>query len=283
MFKAPNKPTLHHQPPLGNRRKSATRSNPAGKALMAAAKSGRSSGRNAVTTRYVVPHTTGVKAVVAVTFKLSMILLLLYIVFLYIEILYTVPTFYLDVNIFGTESYNGVMEGDAVDRILGQWASERPDLDASPMGIFGRLSRGAKLLDRSLAATFAEFGLNGGEFDVLATLRRSGEPYSLTPTELFRSMMLSSAAMTNRIDRLEERGLVERSPDPDDRRGVRITLTGEGLELVNRAVEAHVAGEGKLLDPLSAEERERLAGLLRKLLVSMEDHPSGTPKVPDDD
>ena len=161
-----------------------------------------------------------------------------------------------------------------MDVILEQWGVERPDLDASPMGIFGRLSRGAKMLDRSLAATFAEFGLNGGEFDVLATLRRSGEPYSLTPTELFRSMMLSSAAMTNRIDRLEGRGLVERSPDPNDRRGVRITLTGEGLELVNRAVEAHVEGERRLLGSLSGEEREELAGLLRKLLVSLERHQS---------
>ena len=170
-----------------------------------------------------------------------------------------------------------------MDVILGQWALERPDLDVSPMGIFGRLSRGAKMLDRSLAATFSEFGLNGGEFDVLATLRRSGEPYSLTPTELFRSMMLSSAAMTNRIDRLEERGLVQRSPDPNDRRGVRITLTGVGLDLVNRALEAHVRGEHGLLDSLSAEEREELAGLLRKLLVSMNDHQGGTTKVPNGD
>ena len=170
----------------------------------------------------------------------------------------------------------GVVEGDAVDRIIGQWAVERPDLDASPMGIFGRLSRGAKVLDRSLAAMFSEFGINGGEFDVLATLRRSGEPYSLTPTELFRSMMLSSAAMTNRIDRLEGRGLVERSPDPNDRRGVRITLTGEGLDLVNKAVEAHLRGEHGLLDSLSTEEREALAGLLRKLLASMGDEPSTT-------
>ncbi len=250
---------------------------------MAAANSGPSSGRNPVVTMYVVPHTTGVSAVVAVTLKSLMILLYLYIMFLDIEILNTVLLFYLDVNISDGESYNRGMERDAVDRILGQWAVERPDLDASPMGIFGRLSRGAKMLDRSLAGTFAEFGLNGGEFDVLATLRRSGEPYSLTPTELFRSMMLSSAAMTNRIDRLEGRGLVERSPDPDDRRGVRITLTEEGLDLVNRAVEAHVKGEHGLLGALSAQERESLAGLLRKLLISIEDHQSGPAESPGDD
>ena len=160
---------------------------------------------------------------------------------------------------------------DRVDRILEQWRRERPDLDASPMGVFGRISVLSRLVERSLGENFRRFGLNGGEFDVLAALRRSGEPYRLTPTELFRSTMISSAAMTNRLDRLEERGLVERSPDPDDRRGVRITLTEKGLELVNRAVEAHVEGEERLLGALDPEDRERLATLLRKLLVSMED------------
>ena len=157
-----------------------------------------------------------------------------------------------------------------MDRILGQWAQERPDLDASPMGVFGRLSRAERLLGRSLAEASSRFGINRGEFDVLATLRRAGEPYALTPTELFRSMMLSSAAMTNRLDRLEERGLVRRSPDPDDRRGVRITLTEEGLDLIEGAVEAHVEAEEGLLGALSGEDRERLADLLRKLLFSME-------------
>lgn len=250
---------------------------------MAAARSGRPSGKNSVATRYVVPHTTGVTAVIAVVLNLSMILLLFYVIFLYIEILYTVLSICLDVNILDSERYNEGMREDAVDRILGQWAVERPDLDASPMGIFGRLSRGVKVLDRSLAGTFAGFGLNGGEFDVLATLRRFGAPYSLTPTELFRSMMLSSAAMTNRLDRLEQRGLVERSPDPSDRRGVRITLTEEGLDLVNKAVEAHVEGEHSLLGALDEEERERLACLLRKLLVSMEGHENVTTEVSDED
>ena len=100
----------------------------------------------------------------------------------------------------------------------------------------------------------------------MATLRRAGEPYALTPTELFWSMMLSSAAMTNRLDRLEERGLVRSSPDPDDRRGVRITLTEEGLDLIEEAVRAHVGAEEGLLRSLSGEEHEQLAGLLRKLL-----------------
>lgn len=159
---------------------------------------------------------------------------------------------------------------DAVEQILRQWSSERPDLDVSAMGVFGRLSRAAGLLKKSLAQTFGRYGLNGGEFDVLATLRRAGEPYGLTPTDLYRSMMLSSAAMTNRIDRLEERGLVAREPDPDDRRGVRVRLTTEGLELIEGAVTAHVEGEERLLDALSEEERQHLAELLGKLMFSMQ-------------
>ncbi len=138
------------------------------------------------------------------------------------------------------------------------------------MGVFGRLSRAAGLLKRSLAETFEGYGLNGGEFDVLATLRRSGEPYSLTPTALYRSMMLSSAAMTNRIDRLEKRGFVAREPDPDDRRGVGIHLTTEGLDLIEGAIEAHVEGEERLLAALSEEERLHLAELLGKLMSSMQ-------------
>jgi DNA-binding MarR family transcriptional regulator len=173
------------------------------------------------------------------------------------------------------EMYNGAVDKDAVDGILEQWERERPDLDVSPMGVFGRLSRADRLLGRSLEETFRGFGLRGGEFDVLAALRRAGEPYSLTPTELFRSMMLSSAAMTNRLDRLEGRGLVRRGPDPGDRRGVLITLTDEGLALVEEAVRAHVENEEELLSLLSAEERDRLANLLRKLLASMETHEAG--------
>ena len=165
---------------------------------------------------------------------------------------------------------NGADENDAVEQILRQWAVARPDLDVSAMGVFARLSRADRLLKKSLAETFEGYGLNRGEFDVLATLRRAGEPYGLTPTELYRSMMLSSAAMTNRIDRLEERGLVAREPDPDDRRGVRIRLTAEGLELIEGALGAHVEGEERLLAALSGDERRQLAELLAKLMSSMQ-------------
>jgi len=161
---------------------------------------------------------------------------------------------------------------DDVDRILGQWSVERPDLDVSAMGVFGRLSRTARLLDLSLAKTFGRYGLNGGEFDVLATLRRSGKPYSLTPTALYRSMMLSSAAMTNRIDRLEARRLVERKPDPNDRRSVKISLTEEGLELVEAAVKEHVEGQERLLAAMNREDREHLAALLSKPTFSIQSY-----------
>jgi DNA-binding MarR family transcriptional regulator len=168
------------------------------------------------------------------------------------------------------------MERDHVDDILAQWRRERPDLDPAPMGVIGRISRAARRLDRALDTTFSAFELNGGEFDVLATLRRSGPPYRLTPTRLFTDLMLSSGAMTNRLDRLERAGLIARTPDPSDRRGTLVGLTPRGLELVDAAVTAHLANEERLLDGLSSAEREQLAGLLRKLLRSLAEPPDGT-------
>jgi DNA-binding MarR family transcriptional regulator len=154
---------------------------------------------------------------------------------------------------------------DRVDLILEQWARERPDLDASPMGVVGRIQQLGRELERALVRVFARFGLGQGEFDVLATLRRAGEPYQLTPGALLESMMVTSGAVTKRVDRLERAGLVARAPDPDDRRGVLVGLTAEGLELVDRVVEEHLENEENLLAGLTAAERERLARLLRKL------------------
>jgi DNA-binding MarR family transcriptional regulator len=165
------------------------------------------------------------------------------------------------------------MEQDHVDSILAQWRRERPDLDSSPMGVIGRISRAERTLGASLERLFAGFGLSRGEFDVLATLRRSGSPYRLTPTALFTDLMLSSGGMTNRLDRLERAGLIARSPDPSDRRGTLVELTPRGQELVDAAVAAHLANEQRLLEALSADEREQLAGLLRKLLRSLEGQP----------
>ncbi|XRQ15147.1 MarR family winged helix-turn-helix transcriptional regulator [Actinomadura welshii] len=160
---------------------------------------------------------------------------------------------------------------DAVDAILAQWARERPDVDASPMGVVGRISRAQQLLGRELKAFFAERGLETWEFDVLATLRRHGAPYELTAGALLKAAMVTSGAITNRIDRLEAKGLVERVRDTGDRRSVRIRLTGPGLALVDELVAAHTANEERLLAALDPAARERLAGALRTLLESLGD------------
>ncbi|MGB3296075.1 MAG: MarR family transcriptional regulator [Phormidesmis sp.] len=162
------------------------------------------------------------------------------------------------------------MDSDAVDQILAQWRKERPDLDVSPMGTIGRTTRLASHLRKAIGKTFAKFGLNPGEFDVLATLRRSGQPYQLSPTELFKSMMVSSGTMTHRIDCLEKAELVERIPDQSDRRGTLIQLTDKGFNSIEAAVEAHVANEHRILSALEKSELEDLTRLLRKLLVSLE-------------
>lgn len=162
------------------------------------------------------------------------------------------------------------MERDHVDLILAQWASERPDLDTSPMGVIGRISRVAKIAGRSMEALFSGHGLTREGFDVLATLRRSGPPYQLSPTRLFQMLMVSSGTMTNRLDRLEEARCIVRIPDPDDRRGTLIELTDRGRELVDTAVVAHLANERAMLGALTAAEQEQLAGLLRKLLLIVE-------------
>lgn len=160
---------------------------------------------------------------------------------------------------------------DAVDLYLEQWARERPDLDTSPMGILGRMNRLQQILGRGVGDLLAEYDLERWEFDVLATLRRSGAPYQLNNKDLVRMMMVGSAAMTNRVDRLVRKELVYRAEDPASRRRILVSLTDKGLELVNGAVEGHVVNEARLLDGLSAEEQVQLADLLRKLLLSLGD------------
>ena len=172
-----------------------------------------------------------------------------------------------------TPRYNNTMTNeDHVSTILAQWAAERPDLDASPMGIIGRISRLSLVVEKELEPVFAQFDLNHWSFDMLATLRRAGAPYRLSPTELFRSMMVTSGTMTNRIDRLAEKGLVRRVPDPEDRRGILVELTDQGRELIDSVVISHVANEARLLQSLSRQEQQTLAALLRKLLSSLEHH-----------
>ncbi|MCW2855116.1 MAG: hypothetical protein JWR52_731 [Marmoricola sp.] len=159
---------------------------------------------------------------------------------------------------------------DAVDRIVAQWDVERPELDSSPMTVVGRIHRVADLLEIALRPPFAEVGLGNGDFDVLASLRRSGAPYRLTPTELTATMMVTSGAVTKRVDRLESLGLVTRTVAEHDGRGRLIELTRAGVALVDRVVEAHWANEERLLAPLSRTEREQLVSSLRKLLLSLE-------------
>ncbi|MEV0288230.1 MarR family transcriptional regulator [Kribbella sp. NPDC050820] len=160
---------------------------------------------------------------------------------------------------------------DHVDLVLEQWAEQRPDLDASPMGVVGRVSRLGQLFDTELRRNFARYDLDRASFDVLATLRRSNAEHSLTPAGLMRSSMVTSGAISQRLDRLEARGLVTRQPSETDGRGVRVTLTEDGLQLIDRVLPAHIDTENQLLSGLSDAERERFADLLRTLLESLGD------------
>jgi DNA-binding MarR family transcriptional regulator len=163
---------------------------------------------------------------------------------------------------------------DRVEEIVRQWARERPDVETLDMAVVGRIQRAAQALRPLLDRTHNRSGLAGESFDVLASLRRAGAPFELTPTELYRQLMLSSGAMTNRIDRLEALGLVERRPDPGDRRGTLVRLTRKGKTLIDKALEEHLANERRLLGSLTRGERQRLSSLLRKLLLSWDDRAS---------
>ncbi|WP_114907763.1 MarR family winged helix-turn-helix transcriptional regulator [Ornithinimicrobium murale] len=160
---------------------------------------------------------------------------------------------------------------DRVSDFLAQWARERPDLDVAPMAVIGRLGRASELMSRGLQDYFDEQDLLHGQFDVLATLRRSGPPFTLTPGQLADSTMRSQAAMTNRLAGLEVKGLLERRTDPTNRRSVLVSLTEEGLALVDRIVEGHLDNERRLLAPLTRAEQDRLAALLEKLLAGSGD------------
>ena len=163
---------------------------------------------------------------------------------------------------------------DAVDLFIEQWHVERPDLDPSAKAITGRIVRLASIFQRRFGEAFADLDLTEGDYGVLVALRRSGEPFELTPTELARARMMTSGGMTAVIDRLDRRALVERLPNPADRRGSIVRLTPEGRAATDRAMEAHTAVEHELVTALDEHDRERLAGLLRILLHSNEpDHP----------
>ncbi|MCC5884381.1 MAG: MarR family transcriptional regulator [Halomonas sp.] len=158
-----------------------------------------------------------------------------------------------------------------VKQAIAQWRQEMPDLDLLPMEVVGYLKTTQLLTQERLQAFFKEYGLQAGEFDVLATLRRAGAPYRLGPTQLFETLMISSGGMTSRLDRLERAGLIRRAPNPEDRRGTLVSLTEEGLELMNRMVPLHVENEAKMLAGLSRDEQRTLNELLGKLLEGISD------------
>ncbi len=157
--------------------------------------------------------------------------------------------------------------GDEVDRIVAAWQRERPDLDVSPLEVLSRLSRLARYLDRARRAAFAEHGLEPWDFDVLSALRRAGAPYQLSPGQLTTQTLVTSGTMTNRVDRLAGQGLVERYPDPGDRRGVQVRLTGAGRERVDGAMADLVRREHELLADLGPDDRDALAATLRRLVA----------------
>jgi len=159
---------------------------------------------------------------------------------------------------------------DEVDRIVAAWERERPELDFTPLQVLSRVKRLAQQLERARKAAFATAGLESWEFDVLAPLRRAGPPYQLSPKALLAMTLVSSGTMSNRIDRLVDRSLVERRIDPSDGRGVLVAMTDEGRARVDAAIERLLVAETDLLEGLSRGDQERVAALLRKLSHSFD-------------
>jgi DNA-binding MarR family transcriptional regulator len=159
---------------------------------------------------------------------------------------------------------------DHVDHLLEQWRRERPELDTSLLRIAARLVRLSRYLDRETAEVLAPWDLSEGELNVLAALRRSGAPYELTPTELYRSLLVSSGAMTNRLDRLEAAAMIVRTPDPDDRRRTRVGLTDRGREVIDAALDAHLEALGGMFAGLTDADAGHLEQLLRAVLCHLE-------------
>lgn len=159
---------------------------------------------------------------------------------------------------------------DRIDKVVNQWQRERPDLDVSSMGLIGRVRNIDLHLTREMEKVFTEFGLNVSSFDVLATLRRTGHPYRLSPGEMLATLMVTSGTMTNRIDQLEKAGLVLRESNPADGRGFLISLTDKGLALIDRAIESHVKNQARLVAGLTTEQQQQLNQLLSQFLTSLE-------------
>ena len=161
-------------------------------------------------------------------------------------------------------------QNDHVSRIQQQWTEQRPDLDPAPQGIIGRLHRLANYLTEELCTVYAEHGLTEAEFDVLAALRRAGEPHSLAPGELAQQTMVTTGAMTKRLDKLVSNGWVTRALSGDDRRGRRISLTASGKKKIDEAFTAHMRNEKRLVDQLAPADRPVLEEMLRNWLAHYE-------------
>ncbi|WP_166349761.1 MarR family winged helix-turn-helix transcriptional regulator [Phytoactinopolyspora limicola] len=159
---------------------------------------------------------------------------------------------------------------DEVEGVLEQWRRERPDIDPWPIGVVGRLMRLSRLWDGEIKRFLAEHGLEPGEFDVLSTLRRIGAPHELTASAFMKTSLVTSGAITNRIDRMEAKGLVRRIRGTADRRSVKIRLTDQGLQLVDSVLPLHVAHEARLFAELSRQDQEALVSLLSRLLHPLE-------------
>jgi DNA-binding MarR family transcriptional regulator len=159
---------------------------------------------------------------------------------------------------------------DHVAKILDQWRAQRPDLDVSTVGIFGRISRIERHKSVAMREVYRRYDCDSGEYDVLAALRRTGPPHSLTPTELSRSVLVSSATMTERLTRLERRGLIRRTHSDQDRRSVSVELTPAGYRVIDRAAEDLLATQARLLEGLTAADRRALAQLLAKLATALD-------------
>ena len=165
------------------------------------------------------------------------------------------------------------MTEDSVKKLLDQWQKERPGLDVSDLGLVVRIERLAKLFQRATSAALAGLGLKAWEYDVLSALRRQGRPFELPATELARSSLLTTGTVTTRIDQLEARGLVERRPDPEDRRGVRVALTNDGLALADEAFKARLSAVQSSLGGLGRTRRASVDAGLGRLLVALEQEP----------
>ncbi|PID55369.1 MAG: MarR family transcriptional regulator [Micrococcales bacterium] len=170
------------------------------------------------------------------------------------------------------------MPDDEVDRIVAAWRRERPQINVSALEVLSRLTRLARYLDRARATTCAHWDLEVWEFDVLSALRRTSAPHELTPGQLVANTLVTSGTMTNRVDRLQQRGLVARRPDPSDGRGIRVSLTPAGRDRIDSAFDALLVHEEQMLAGLSADERQQLARLLRRLGATFESNRTAGPR-----